>query len=329
MANDLPVSQLPPVFTPMLASMETEPFDSDEYWFEVKWDGVRALVFCESGSTRLVSRSGRDMTHQYPEFSDLHRKIRLDNAVFDGEIIALDENAKPSFELLQRRINLSRSTDISRGVTSVQLDLVLFDLVFADGRWTGAEPLARRLDRLSSSIEFEERILRSEPVPGHGIALFEAAKARGLEGVVAKRVLSPYLPGKRTKDWLKIKVVHSVDCVIGGWTPGLGSRGHSLGALLAGVYEGRDLVYIGSVGTGFTDKTLNVVKKRLEALEASSCPFKSKPNLKGARWTRPEQVCEVEYREFTGGKKLRAPAFKGLRFDKPPQHCDLSQFSPH
>jgi len=315
------------MFTPMLASLLAEPFDSYEHWFEVKWDGVRALAFCERGSTRLFSRSGREMTHSYPEFADLHRNVGLDNAVLDGEIVALDENGRPSFELLQQRINLSRPTDINRGVGRVQLDLVMFDLVFVNGEWIGRKPLNERLERLGASIEFEGRILRSEPVPTHGVALFEAARDRALEGVVAKRVSSPYLPGKRTKDWLKIKVVHSVDCVIGGWTTGLGSRGQSLGALLAGVYDGRDLIYIGSVGTGFTDRALGLVKDRLEDLEAPSCPFKIDPKINGARWARPQQVCEVEYREFTTGMKLRAPSFKGLRYDKSPEVCDLAQFA--
>jgi bifunctional non-homologous end joining protein LigD len=312
----------------MLPTLVKEPFDSAEHLFEVKWDGVRVLAFCEPGSTRLFSRSSREVTHQYPEFADLHRQLRASNAVLDGEIVALDPAARPSFELLQRRINLSRPSDIERGVRLIGLDLVLFDLPFLDGTWIGGLTLQARLERLSASVEFGERVLRSDPIPEHGIALFNAARAKGLEGVVGKARLSHYIPGKRTRDWLKVKTVQELDCVIGGFTPGLNARASSLGALLVGLYEQGALRYVGSVGTGFSDKALAAMRSLLESIEAPVSPFAEAPRIKGARWVEPKLVCTVEYREMTTGLKLRAPSFKGLRDDKLPEECVVADQVP-
>lgn len=319
---------LPPLFAPMLPTLVDEPFDSPVHVFEIKWDGVRVLAFCDASATRLYSRTGRDVSRQYPEFSDLHRRLKVTNAVLDGEIVALDPDSRPSFELLQQRINLARDSDIARGVAKVALDLVLFDLPFGDGRWLGGEPLSQRVEELLSAVEFGGRVLRSEPVPHQGKALFEAARARGLEGVIGKRIGSHYLPGKRTRDWLKVKTTHSVDCVIGGVSAGQRARSGSFGALLIGVYEGDRLRYIGSVGTGFTSDTLRMLKALLDSLRTTECPFSEPPPVRGAVWVKPSLVCEVEFRELTTGLRLRAPSFKGLRSDKRPDECTLDQLRP-
>lgn len=305
----------------MLPTLTKDPFDSPNHVFEVKWDGVRVLAFCEPGATRLYSRSGREVTHQYPEFKDLHQRLRLPNAVLDGEIVALDPNGRPSFELLQSRINLSRLSDIARGVSRISLDLVLFDLVFCRDHWIGGHPLTDRLDLLGHSVEFGERVLCSEPIPLHGCALFDAAKAKGLEGIVAKLSASHYIPGRRTKDWLKIKTVYDIDVVVGGFSAGNNARSSSLGALHVGAYdnEGR-LRYLGGVGTGFKDRDLISIKARLEALQTPVNPFVDKV-AKGIIYARPELVAKVEYRELTSGMRLRAPSFKGLRNDKAPEEC--------
>ncbi|MEX0790791.1 MAG: non-homologous end-joining DNA ligase [Actinomycetota bacterium] len=305
----------------MLPTLTKDAFDSPDHLFEVKWDGVRVLAFCEEGSTRLYSRSGREVTHQYPEFADLHRRLHLPNAVLDGEIVALDPNARPSFELLQSRINLSRPSDIARGVSQISLDLMLFDLVFCSGEWIGGHPLTSRLDLLGRSVEFGERVLRSEPIPLHGCALFDAAKAKGLEGVVAKLANSHYIPGRRTRDWLKIKTVYDIDVVVGGYSAGANARSSSLGALQVGAYDaGGSLRYLGAVGTGFKDRDLKMIKARLDGLQAAVNPFADRLP-KGVVFVRPELVAKVEYRELTSGKRLRAPSFKGLRDDKAPQEC--------
>ena len=304
-----------------MPTLTKDAFDSAEHLFEVKWDGVRVLSFCENGSTRLYSRSGREVTHQYPEFKDLHSRLHLPNAVLDGEIVALDANSRPSFERLQSRINLSRPSDIARGVSQISLDLVLFDLVFCSGEWIGGQPLTDRLDLLGRSVDFGERVLRSEPIPFHGCALFEAAKAKGLEGIVAKLSNSHYIPGRRTRDWLKIKTIYDIDVVIGGYSAGINARSSSLGALQVGAYDaGGKLRYLGAVGTGFKDRDLVSIKAKLEELQTATSPFADKLP-KGIRFARPELVAKVEYRELTNGMRLRAPSFKGLRDDKAPEEC--------
>lgn len=317
-------SKFPPVFTPMLATLGEKPFDSKDHVFEVKWDGVRTLCFCDSDGTRLYSRTGREVTNQYPEFKDLHERLKVADAVFDGEIVAMDVNLRPSFELLQQRINLSGGA-IARGVATVPLDLVLFDLVFLEGDWIGGRPLIERTATLTEAVALGERVVVSEAIPEHGMVLFEAVKQRGLEGIVAKRINSTYMPGRRTRDWVKLKVVRRIDCVIGGWSPGRGSRASSLGALLLGVFDGSELKFIGSVGTGFTEKSLAAVREALVNREVSESPFIEKIPIKGAYWVTPDLVCEVEYREATSQMKLRAPSFKGLRTDKPPGDCTVEQ----
>jgi len=313
----------------MLATAGANPFDSPMHLFEIKWDGVRTLAFCEGGATRLFSRSGREVTGQYPEFADLHRKLKVGNAVLDGEIVALNSMAMPSFELLQGRINLSRGFDIARGVERIPLDFVLFDLVFSEGEWRGGLPLEARLDLLDRSMSWDGRILKSDPVPENGVALFEAVNAKGLEGIVAKRLGSPYLPGKRSRDWIKVKTVQRADCVIGGWTKGQGNRSGSIGALLLGAYDSEgNLRYVGSVGTGFTDRRLDFVRRSIEQIESTSNPFSERPAIKTVSWCRPELVCEVEYRELTAATRLRAPSFKALRSDKSPAECRLSDLYP-
>lgn len=319
---DPPAPGLPPLFAPMLPTLVYEPFDSPDHLFEVKWDGVRVLAFCDSSATRLYSRSGREVTHQYPEFEHLHRRLKFPDAVLDGEIVALDPAARPSFELLQQRINLSRPSDVQRGVRTVAVDLVLFDLPFVSGRWIGGQPLTVRLDQLAGAVQFGESVLQSEPIADQGIALFRAAAAKGLEGVVGKHQAGHYIAGRRTRDWLKIKAVHDIDCVIGGYSAGTGHRSSSMGALLLGAFDadGR-LRYLGSVGTGFDGGTLGVLMPRLRSLQTDQSPFDQPIPAKGITWVRPQLVCRVEYRQMTSAGKLRAPAFKGLRSDKPPDEC--------
>jgi bifunctional non-homologous end joining protein LigD len=319
---------LPPLFAPMLPTLVSEPFDSAEHLFEIKWDGVRILAFCNDHGTRLFSRSGREVNRQYPEFSDLHRRLKVANAVLDGEIVALDSDSRPSFERLQQRINLSRDSDVARGVSRIPLDLVLFDLPFRDGVWLAGNPLVERMEQLGTTVSFEDRILKSEPIPEHGKALFEAARARGLEGVVGKRAASHYVPGKRTRDWLKVKTTREIDCVIGGFSAGQNARAGTFGALLVGVYDGGALRYIGSVGTGYTLRTLGTLKAVLDSLATTASPFSEPIPIRQVIWVRPALVCEVEFRELTHGLRLRAPAFKRLRDDKLPEECTLDQLVP-
>lgn len=322
-------SNFPPLFTPMLATPAPAPFDSAAHWFELKWDGVRLLAYIEEGRTRLYSRRQREVTAQYPEFADLHSRMKLTNAVIDGEIFVADEKGRPSFELVQQRINQSRPADVRRTAAEYPAQLVCFDLVFADGEWIGDEPLSERRELLSSTLAFDDRVVCPDPIPEKGVAFFEAAKARGLEGIVAKQISSRYVPGRRTRNWLKIKVVNTVEVVIGGWSPGRGGRSSSFGSLLMGLYDDEGLRYIGSVGTGFTDRTLKELQAKLNQLEIARSPFAERIPFPGLHWVKPELVGEVEYREMTSQLILRAASFKALRPDLSPEECRLEKDEVH
>ncbi len=316
---------LPPAWQPMLASGGYEPFDRAGWWFEPKFDGVRTLAYVNGEDVRLVSRTGRDQSVSYPELRSMWRRVHATNAVLDGEIVATDEEGLTSFERLQQRMNLSSPSEIARIQKSIPVELVAFDLLWLDGLDLTERSLEERRDLLVGIVA-EGRGLRliywSED---SGIAFHAAAKQHALEGVIAKNAGSRYLPGRRSDDWRKIKILKRQDCVVLGWTPGQGGRSDVFGALLLGVFRGGGLIWTGQVGTGFTDRVLQDVLARLRAVEvdAPAIPDPELRKVKGARWTRPEVVCEVEYLQVTAGGKLRAPSFKGLRPDKLPEDCIL------
>lgn len=322
----------PPPLEPMLATLVAEPFDDDRYLFEFKWDGVRTLAVCTDAETRLVSRSGRDISATYPELARLHERLVCLDAIVDGEVVAFDED-RPSFEKLQARINLANPRDIERAAQRVPVCFVAFDLIYLDGRSLLDTPLEQRRELLEQLVVTGGNVLVSPAVPGDGEALFDVCRQRRFEGVVAKRLGSPYRPGKRTREWLKVKVTTEADLVVGGWTQGEGSRAARFGALLVGAYSGNDLVFLGAVGTGFTEAAMADLLPRLKELQTAEAPFAGgaaavsggrfgKP-LRNPRWVRPELVCRVEYRELTSAPRLRAPSFKGLRADIAPQQCRL------
>ena len=317
--------ELPPMYTPMLAEGGHRPFDDDGWRFEPKLDGIRTLAYVATDATRLVSRTGRDQTAIYPELDNLARFVNALHAVIDGEVVAADERGRPSFERLQQRMNLSSPKDIEKARRKLPVVLFAFDLLWLDGRDLSREPLEARRQLLEDIVTMTGPMALTFIVDGEGTSFFESAKQLGFEGIVAKRLGSPYVPGRRTKDWRKIKATNQQDCLILGWTPGTGSRGATFGALLLGAYHDGELVWIGQVGTGFTDGFLRDLMKRLSELEQPDPPV-ADPELaavKGARWVRPELVCEVEYLEMTRVGKLRAPSFKGLRPDKAPADCVL------
>jgi bifunctional non-homologous end joining protein LigD len=315
----------PPELTPMLADPGHQPFDDPGWRFEPKLDGIRTLAYIGTDATRLVSRRGRDQTEQYPELANLARFVNALQAVVDGEIVSADEHGRPSFERLQQRMNLVSPRDIERARSKVPVMVFLFDLLWLDGRDLTAQPLEERRKLLDDIVTVTGPIGLTATVDGSGRALFERVKSMGFEGVIAKRLGSPYLPGRRTKDWRKVKALNIQDCVILGWTPGTGSRSSTFGALLLGAYREGELIWIGQVGTGFTDGMLNDLQAKLEGLRTKEPPI-ADPELravKGARWVKPELVCVVEYLQMTKVGKLRAPSFKGLRPDKAPADCIL------
>jgi bifunctional non-homologous end joining protein LigD len=324
--EQLDIGAPPPSFTPMLAEGGYEPFDDPRWRFEPKLDGVRTLLYVDMESTRLVSRRGRDQTAQYPELATAHEYVTSVNAVLDGEIVAM-EDGRPSFELLQQRINLSSKADIERARKKIPVECYAFDILWFDGHDVSGRPLEERRELLETLIVPGHRILTTLYVDGEGVPLAQAARERGFEGVVAKRLGSRYQPGRRTSDWRKIKLLNRQDCVILGWTPGTGARSKSFGALLVGAYDDGKLRWIGQVGTGFTDRMLVDLMEQLEPLRREK-PAVDDPELrkvKGACFVEPALVCEVEYLEMTSAGKLRAPSYKGLRTDKLPEDCILER----
>jgi DNA ligase D-like protein (predicted ligase)/DNA ligase D-like protein (predicted polymerase)/DNA ligase D-like protein (predicted 3'-phosphoesterase) len=315
----LPQPAPPPTYQPMMASLTAAPFDDEGWLFEVKWDGHRCLANL-GRATRLTSRTARDMTGQFPELIDLHRQLAARNAVVDGEIVALDRDGRPSFERMQDRFHRAPE-ELARNKGRVPVQFIAFDLLWLDGEPLLDLPLTERYARLAEVLVETRDVRLSQVVHGRGVDFFEQARELGLEGVVAKRAASPYRPGTRSHDWRKIKALRRQDCVIVGWTPGQGQRGATLGSLLLAVSDGRRLHYAGNVGTGFTQALLAELLPSLVEREVPEPQFQGAPRLRGARFVRPELVCEVEYLKWTDDGKLRAASFKGLRPDKPPSDC--------
>lgn len=321
----------PPRIAPMLASDgPSRGFDDVGWTFEVKWDGVRAIATVsrpgagEPGRTRLVSRAGNDVTAAYPELTSLWQRVLARNAVLDGEVVALDREGRSSFQRLQRRMHVRDERHAQRLRTSTPVTYMVFDLLAIDGESLVDRPLAQRLARLDEVLVPGESVQRSEGVAETGAAMFDAAASHGLEGLIAKRLASPYRPGKRSRDWLKLKVRRRTDVVIGGWLPGEGARDGRLGSLLVGAYDDGALCYRGRVGTGFDEAELARLGDLLDARAAQASPFAAGPTPpRDARWVTPDLVCRVEFAEITDDGVLRAPAYKGLVADADPGSCRL------
>ena len=312
---------MPERLAPMLARLGKLPRDEERYAFEVKWDGVRALAYSDHGHWALQGRNFSDFTPRYPELRELSRELGSHRVVLDGEVVALDEQGRPSFELMQQRMHLASDSAVRRRMRDLPVTYVIFDLLYLDGHYTLPLPYEERRSLLER-LELEGASWRTPAYHrAEGSALLAATRQMGVEGVVAKRLDGPYEPGRRSSGWIKVKNVHTQDVVIGGWTPGEGGRRKSLGALAAGVMEDGELRYSGKVGTGFTESTLATLQRELEPLRADASPFSGRQPPKGTVFVEPRLVAEVEFREWTRAGTLRAPSFKGLRYDKDPQDC--------
>lgn len=301
---------------PMLATLAAQPFRDPKWLFELKWDGVRAFAHCQNGRVRLVSRSNHDLTRQYPELSSFPE---ADDAVLDGEIVALDADGKPSFHRLQRRMNLTGKAEIERMAEQVPVVYYGFDLLRRGSQDLTARPLVERKEKLAA-LPWSGPWRYSDHVVGNGTGLFELARQRGLEGIVAKRADSPYEAG-RSKLWLKLKLQLRQDVVIVGYTDPQGSRS-SFGALLLAVYDAahRRYEYIGKVGTGFDTATRAELLQRFRPVaKAEVAGLEAAPRRLHA--VQPEVVAEVKFAEWTPAGHLRAPVFLGVRADKGPEEC--------
>jgi bifunctional non-homologous end joining protein LigD len=319
---------MPERVMPMLARPGDLPEDQEGWSFEVKWDGVRAIAYLQPGRLRLESRNLNEITDAYPEVRGLLRDIGMREAVLDGEIVAFDEDGRPSFERLQRRMHVTSPSAVKRLAQSTPVVYAIFDLLYLDGRPLTELPYEQRraeLEALSlSGVAWRVPAAR----PKAGRRLLEATAAQGLEGIVAKRLDSHYEPGRRTGAWIKVKHTLRQELVIGGWIPGEGRRTNRIGALLMGYYDRSPrkpvFRYAGRVGTGFTEKTLVQLQRELEPFRRKTSPFTGAPRLpRGVVWVEPCLVAEIELREWTAERIMRAPSFKGLRQDKPPREVVL------
>ncbi len=311
----------------MLATPIDKPFDDDNWLYEIKWDGYRAVTFLDGKSVRLVSRNQNDLTAAYPELHSIPALVKARTAIVDGEIVALDEAGRSSFSLMQQRTGVGEGgRRIRRTRDDIPVVYYAFDLLYLDGYDLMQCGLELRKQLLREIIPGNELLRYSDHCIGHGSALFEAAAQRGLEGIVAKRRTSCY-EQKRSREWLKIKIVRRQECVIGGYTDPRGSR-ENFGSLVLGLYDDKGrLLPVGQVGSGFTGQTHAQMWKRLEALETTRSPFFGEVESdRRVHYVKPELVAEIKFTEWTHegqsrAVKMRAPVFQGLRFDKEPREC--------
>jgi len=307
-----------PLLRPMLA-VPAEPFSGKEWLFEIKWDGYRCLCYLESDATVLRSRNLLDLTPRFPELSRLHERVRRLPAILDGEII-VPVDGRPSFSAIQQRGHAGDPARAARAAAEMPALFIAFDALYLDGRDITREPVEERKERLAEAVAAGPEITVPGFVTGEGKAFFRASTEANLEGVMGKRLGSPYLPGRRSSCWRKIRAVRSADLVICGWEPGQGAR--RLGALILGAYRGGRLVFQGKAGTGFSAAEEAALLETLRGIEVPEAAFDPpKGYLRRPHWVAPFLVCTVRYTSLTGEGLLRHPSFKGLRWDKRPEEC--------
>ena len=325
---------MPTAIHPMLAESVDEAFDSKDWLFEIKWDGYRAITFVENGKVRLVSRNQNDLTPRYPELNDLPQFIKAKTAILDGEVVALNEDGRASFSLMQQRTGFRAHGKRTAAKADVPVLYYAFDLLYLDGFDWRRVPLEDRKKKLAEILTVGDGLRYSDHFEEHGKALLEVARQKKLEGILAKKRGSFY-EERRTREWLKIKIRHTIECVVGGYTEPEGSRAH-FGSLVLGLYHKKgQLIHVGQVGSGFDQKFLEEIWTLLKKLETKKNPFFGEVEaLRKVFWVKPELVAEIEYGEWTdgtnegSGPKLRAPVFLGLRDDKDPKECVLEERVP-
>lgn len=310
----------PPKQPFMLATLAERPFSGKEWLFEVKYDGVRVLASRQGEAVELYGRSSQVITGRYPDLVGALRALPVEAFVIDGEIAALDESGKPSFERLQARMHLTNPRDIANAVSAVPVIGIFFDCLALDGHDLRRLPLLDRKECLRLLLPPLGPARYGDHVLEHGEAFFELASAERLEGIVAKKGNSLYVGG-RSREWIKVKCLRRQEFVIGGYTDPQGGRSH-FGALHVGIYDGPRLVYVSKVGTGFDDASLKTLWEALQPLGRPTSPFATgTPTGRGHHWVEPRLVCEVRFTEWTKEGGIRHPAFLGLRTDKRPEEC--------
>jgi bifunctional non-homologous end joining protein LigD len=311
-----------PDFAPMLASSgSTADLRGIDWQFELKWDGVRALIVGDTTKIRLISRNGNDMSASYPELTD--RSCWPEQSfIADGEIIAVGPSGRPDFGRLQTRMNVTKTADVEKARASTPVRLMVFDLLSEAGEDLRRMPLCKRRARLEQLDWPGDCPVRLSEALNHEVEhILESAKELGLEGIMAKRKDGRYVSGQRTRSWLKLKFERTQEVVVGGWRRGKGARQNSVGSLLVGIPDGSKLRYVGRVGSGFSDRELKELRQRMDTLARKTSPFLEVPaaDASDAQWVSPGLVGEVTFGEWTGGGKLRHPVWRGWRLDKNPE----------
>ncbi|HEX6431443.1 MAG TPA: non-homologous end-joining DNA ligase, partial [Niastella sp.] len=309
-------AKFPTGFSPMLATLIDKPFDADNWMFEVKWDGYRAIAQCNNNKVSLISRNKKSFNEKFYPITAALEKLNI-NAVLDGEIIISNKEGISSFGDLQNW----------RSEADGDLLYYVFDLLWLDGYLLFDLPLQQRREILKEVLPENPSIQLSQSFNAPGTAFYEVARNMNLEGIIAKKTDSIYVPGVRTKDWLKIKIAQRHEVVIGGFTRNEGTS-KKFSSLLVGVFENNKLHYTGKIGTGFTDKEQSAMMEQFKPLIRSACPFDVEPDYNKpsrfrpnppkatATWLKPALVCEVAFAEITSDGVMRHPSFEGMRVDK-------------
>jgi len=309
---------------PMLAETANRSFDSPEHYFEPKWDGMRCIAYIRDRKVELQNRNLALVTRSYPELQTIHENIKSKAAVLDGEIVVLKAGL-PSFEQLQSRFGVDDPIQVKVLSTKTPTTYIAFDLLHLNGRDIVKQPLSDRREKLAGIIEDSPHILLSEFVAERGKTYFKKALQLGFEGAMAKRANSEYQMGVRSSDWLKLKQIRTMDCVIVGYTRGTGGRASTFGALVLAAYDRNNrLAHLGNVGTGLTDPEIERMMRILKALKTKSKPIGGEAKAPTPiKWVKPKLVAEVGYMKLTTDRKLRLPRFIRLRLDANPEDCRL------
>lgn len=298
-----------------------DAFNSATHTFELKWDGVRALAYKDQERFWLTTRNLKPALPRFPELARVVDAIGADQAILDGEIVTFGGDGRPDFDLVRSRNAQRDPRAIARSQEASPAVYVAFDCLYRDGKDLMATPLRRRQEYLRAIVTESDVVSVPRGISVQGEAFFRAAARQGLEGIVAKELDSVYQPGKRSRDWIKVRNVRTADCVIGGYVP---KAGGYLKSLLLGLYDStQSLRFIGHVGTGFTDAENQSLRAGLDRLKCEESPFSTIPAAyaRSTNWTHPRLVCTVEYLTLTGNAHLRHPTFRGLRLDKEPHEC--------
>ena len=311
---------MPDFIPPMKATLATEPFSDPEWLFEVKWDGYRVETVMKGKQVRLYTRRRQDAANYFPDLAAATGWIEAEEAIVDGEVVALDAQGRPRFSLLQDHtgIRTGRVPGGKRRSESAQIVYQAFDLLHLDGRSLLAVPLEERKRLLRSRLRPHPLVRYAGHVDADGIAFFEAARQQELEGIVAKLRRSPYEPDRRSRSWLKLKVRGEQEVVVVGWLPGQGSH-RDLGSLIVAVRSGDRWIHAGQVGSGIDTRTRRELREQLDVLGTEASPLDPAPRLKGAHWVEPRLVIRVEFAEWTADGLLRQAAYKGVEVGRDPR----------